>query len=189
MELSNELLKRTRTITLVFGALFNLLYVGSNIISGLIYHSIWYFSLTLLHGLLLAARVYLLSAIRVETSGGDRDFRLVKRIGYSLLAVDTLTLALYFYSVMTESIVEYNSAFIYPILIYGIYSIVASLYGIFLSAKNKSPIYLAYRNLTLTTAIFTVFNLSYSLYLSMDRRNTLGVLFIITLGSELRLLS
>ena len=43
MDLSDELLKRFRTIALFFGALFNLLYVGVNITSGLIYHSIWYF--------------------------------------------------------------------------------------------------------------------------------------------------
>ena len=175
--------KRTRVIALFLTGLFNLLYVTSNIISGLFYHNIWYFSLTFLHTVLLSARFYLLYMTGKDKNEEIKSQEIVRRIGYSLILVDTFSLALCFYSILTDSTPSLKSGFIYPILIYGIYSIVVSLYGIFLSVKNKSPVYLAHRNLTLTTALYTIFNFVYSIYLSIEPKSMVAVLTVTFAGA------
>ena len=179
----DKITKRTRIIALFISGVLNLLYVASNVLSGLFYHNLWYFSITFLHTVLLIARFYLLYATKNEEDDNLLTDKVVYGIGYCLIAIDFLSLTLCFYSILAESTTSFNGGFIYPILIYGVYSLLASVYGIFLSVKNKSQTYLAYRNLTLTTALFTVYNFVYSLYLSLSVKSRLALISVSLAGS------
>ena len=174
--------KRVRIIGLFFSGLFNLSYVSLNVFTGLFYHNLWYFSITFLHSIILFVRFYLLRVMADKEKKIDYS-RIIKRIGYSLILIDTISLALCFYSILLETSVEFNSRFIYPLAVYLVYSILVSLYGIFLSVKNKSATYLAYRNLTLTTSLYTAFNLVYSIYLSTFGGGRVGVLLVTFIGA------
>ena len=174
--------KRTRVIGLFFSGLFNLIYAASNILSGLFYHNLWYFSLTFLHSVIFFSRFYLLRNFGEHAEKKINFEKIVTRIGYSLILIDTLSLSLCFYSILEQTAIDYKETFIYPIVAYTIYSVIISFYGIFLSVKNKCPAYLAYRNLTLTTSLYTVFNLVYSIYLSMGN-SRVGVLLVTFVGA------
>lgn len=179
----NEFTKRLRIISLFLSGAMNLLYIVSNILSGLFYRSLWFFSLTLLHTVLLWIRYYLFAV----TKDGEEDTavitKTVRRISYGLYIIDTLSLALFFYSIIGERAPEFKEMSLYPFLAYSVYSFGVSIYGLLLSAKKRCQLYAAHRNITMTTALFSIFNLLYTVYLSSRTRSEALLVFVSFVGA------
>ena len=179
----NNLSKRVRLLGLLLSGGMNLLYVVSNILSGVVYKSFWYFSLTICHMLFLSVRFYLFSKTKGKEPAIRSSLIISKRVGSFLVILDALAIALCFYSFLVDEGARQGVTMLYPLGIYTAYSIIISLYGIFISQKNKIPTYLAYRNITLTTALFSLFNLVYSALHSFGKNTLISSLLLTAIGS------
>ena len=154
-------------LSLIPSALFNLVYILSNIISGLFYKSLWAFFLTTSHLLLLLMRLYIFRAARSgEDSYGYKMLK-ARNVGRMLLLLDIPALMMCVYAVIFETGGQYGKTVIVIFASYAIYSLIASLVGIIRSLRVSSPLLFAARNLTLTTALFSLFNLAFSIISSI----------------------
>ncbi len=151
-----------RSVSLFVNGTLNLLYIAANILSGVVYHSLWFFSLTVCHMILLLCRFYLFLRTKKEGTAPHSNFKTVKNIGISLIPLNYISLSLAVYSLVTEKNLSYGKTPLPVFILYTLYSVLLSLYGIFISKSRKYPSYIAYRNLTLTTALTSVYNLVYS---------------------------
>lgn len=155
-------------ITLLPSALFNFVYILSNIFSGLAYRSLWAFFITLAHLLLLLIRLYI---FRSAHKGDDSIYykrQRARSVGRMLLLLDIPALMSCVYAVIFETAREYGRGVIIIFAAYATYSLIASLVGIARSFRVRSPLLFASRNLTLTTALFSLFNLGFSVVCSLD---------------------
>lgn len=169
-------------ITLLPSALFNLVYILSNIFSGLAYRSLWALFITLAHLLLLLIRLYIFRAAHKDDDSLYYKRQRARSVGRMLLLLDIPALMSCVYAVIFETAKEYGKGIIIIFAAYAVYSLIASLVGIVRSFKVRSPLLFASRNLTLTTALFSLFNLGFSVVCSLDLSIALRRI-ILTLGT------
>lgn len=144
------------------GALMNLLYIATNAASAIIYHSIWSATLTVYHLTLIVIRVSLLFYGRVGGEGGTGR-NICLRVGILLLFLDLIAAFIMLHSIQSDSFVSYSGLFLFGFLAFTVYSLVRSVAEIKRSRDSKNNLYFTAKNLSLTTALMSVFNLQYSL--------------------------
>lgn len=153
-------------ISLFFGMIINSLYIAGNLASALLYKNIWSATLTAYHSLFLTIRFYLLSARRI--SGRELEAKpICFRVGIILLFLDLAATAMMVYTVRSGSLAEYSGIVLLGFLAYTVYSLTSSVLGMRRFANDNQPLHFAVKNMTLTAALMSVFNLQYSVLVSL----------------------
>lgn len=178
------------SLSLFFGMIINFMYIAGNLAAALLYRNIWSATLTVYHGLLLTIRFYLISSKR--KSIGEQDKRTVcLRVGVFLLFLDIAAGGMMLYTIQSGSPAKYSGIVLLGFLIYTVYSLSASISGMKRHSNDNQPLYFAARNMTLAAALMSVFNLQYSLLVSLGASSYIidriliicgfGVFFVIIL--------
>ncbi len=171
-------------ISLHFGLIMNVVYIAENLASAVIYKSVWSATVTVYHSLFVIIRAYLIRSRRLaemgETSQG-RINRICLRVGVILLLLDFAALALMLYTIRQDRHAEYSGIVLIGFLIYTVYSLISSLYGVLKWSNDNKPLHFAAGNMTLAAALMSVFNLQYSL-LSSFGLDSLSILRAGTAG-------
>ncbi len=157
-------------ISLVFGLLMNFFYILVNLFPAVRYRSAWSLAVTVYYAVLVLMRTFLLSSRRFADSVGSDAVRLYascRLVGRLLLLLDTAIAAVMVYTAREGKIINYPTYIFVGFGIFTVYSVTVSLVGIFRSIKNPAPHTLAARNLTLAAALLSVFNLEYTLLVSL----------------------
>ena len=152
-------------LSLFFGMIINSLYIAGNLASALLYRNIWSATLTVYHSLFLTIRFYLLSARRICQRELQAN-RVCLRVGIILLFLDLAATAMMVYTVQSGSLAEYSGIVLLGFLAYTVYSLTSSILGMRRFANDNEPLHFAAKNMTLTAALMSVFNLQYSVLVS-----------------------
>lgn len=148
-------------ISLLSGLLMNSLYIAANLLPAVRYGSAWSLAVTLYYAVLAVLRVFLLLARR------DRVYPLCLLVGRLLLFLDGAIGAVMVYTVLYGKIINYPSYIFIAFGIFTAYSVTGSALGVVRSLRRKSPYTLAARNLTLAAALLSLFNLGYTLLVTL----------------------
>ena len=154
------------SLSLFFGMIVNFIYIAGNLSSALVNRSVWSGGLTVYHSLFLALRFSLLSAKhRSMTASGIR--RVCLRTGIYLLLLDGLVGAIMIYTIRSGRVVSYSGTVLLGFVIYTVYSLSSSIIGMRRHLNDNQPLYFATRNMTLAAALMSVFNLQYSVLVTL----------------------
>ncbi len=157
-------------ISLHFGLIMNIVYIVENFASAILYRSVWAATVTVYHSLFVAIRAYLIRSRRLSEMGevSPREIqRICFRVGVILLLLDFSALLLMLYTVSQDRHAEYSGIVLIGFLIYTVYSLISSVYGMLKWSNDNKPLHFAARNMTLAAALMSVFNLQYSLLVSL----------------------
>ena len=174
-------------ISLVFGLLMNIFYIVINLLPALIYRNGWSFAVTIYYAVLVFMRLSLLSAHRLTGSVGADAARLYascRLVGRFLLLLDGAIGVVMIYTVVYGKTLEYPAYIFVAFGIFTVYSVSGSLVGIFRSLKKETLHALAARNLTFAAALLSVFNLEYTLLVTLGVSRRI-ILFVNTVGGGL----
>lgn len=160
-------------LSLFFGIIINFFYIASNLSSAAL-GSIWSASLTVYHGLFLLIRSSLiLSRRRCKTENQIR--KVCFAVGIILLFLDLAAAGVMIYSVRIGKPLTYSGITLLGFLIYTAYSLSVSIIGIKKYANDNQPLHFVAKNMTLASALMSVFNLQYSV--------------LVTIGASLELIN
>lgn len=182
-------------LSLMGGMLINCSYIAANFASATIYSNSWSATVTLYHLTLMAARIYMLTAIR-STMAGQGD-KICLRVGLLLLFLDLTSAAMMIYTLRRQSFTTYSGLILFCLSVYAVYSVSSSAIAVINHRKDNNKLHLAAKSISLSTALMSVFNLQYSLlfFLGADvrlvwRAIALGgvVVFSVMLALSLRLI-
>ena len=147
---------------LLFGTLINSVYIFSNILSALVYHSIWSATLTAYHLMLIIIRIYILS--QSKNSSGKKMSAICFRVGVLLLFLDLTSAVLMIYSVRRGLYSNYSGVILLGFLSFAIYSVAKSIISMKKHKNDNKYLHFVVKNLSLSTSLMSVFNLQYSLF-------------------------
>ena len=172
--------------SLFFGAAINLFYLLTNLVGAILYKSVWSATVTGYHLLFVVIRSYLLFSKRF---GKDRRLCgiVLMRVGSFLLLIDLLTLILMIFSLIFGNSTSYSGNILLCILLFTLYSLFVSLLGMKRGINDNNPLHFAAKNLSLSSALMSVFNLQFSIFsfMGIDAEVTIR---LITLGGVLSFL-
>ncbi len=154
------------SISLFFGMIVNFIYIAGNLSSAFINGNVWSGGITVYHSLFLALRFSLLSAKhRCKTQ--RQISRVCFRTGIYLLFLDALVGAIMIYTIRSGRVVRYSGTVLLGFVIYTVYSLSSSIVGMKRHLNDNQPLYFATRNMTLAAALMSVFNLQYSVLVTL----------------------
>ena len=167
-------------MSLVFGLFMNTVYIASNFASALLYRSVWATTVTAYHSLLFAIRILLLNSRRrfeLGEIGHSHSRQVSLHVGVIMLLIDVSALFVMLRILRGESHTDYSGVLLLGFLIYTVYSLISSVYGMFRWLNDNQYLHFAAVNLNLTTALMSLFNLQYSFLSSLgaDSRVVLRV--------------
>lgn len=166
-------------IALLSGLLMNIFYIAVNLLPAVRYKSAWSFAVTVYYSVLVLMRLSLLASHRLIGSVGDDAARLYtacRRVGKFLLLLDTAIAIIMIYTVIEGRVIDYPTYILVGFGVFTVYSLASSVIGIFRSLRQKTPHVLAARNLTLAAALLSVFNLQYTLLVTIGVKRELLIL-------------
>ena len=169
-------------ISLLSGLLMNSLYIAANLFPAVSYGSAWSLAVTLYYAVLAVLRLFLLSARR------ERLYPSCLLVARLLLFLDGAIGAVMVYTVLYGKTIDYP---VYIFIAFGIftaYSVTGSALGAIRSLKSKSPYTLAVRNLSLAAALLSLFNLGYTLLISLGAEDRTVILLNILGGGSFLLI-
>ena len=187
-------------LSLLFGLFMNIVYIVENFASAIIYRSIWSATVTVYHSLFVAIRAYILRwrGLSEEQEATPSEIhRICLRVGVILLLLDFAASIMMLYTVLQDRHTEYSGIVLIGFSLYTVYSLVSSVLGMFKWSNDNKPLHFAARNMTLAAALMSVFNLQYSLFISLGadsamigRANAVGgfLIFIIIILLALHLI-
>jgi len=144
------------------GSLMNLIYIGTNLASAVLYRSIWSATLTVYHLMLIIIRIYLILEGRRRGRADER--RICLRVGLLMLLLDIAAAMIMLYSIRRRSFVSYSGVILLGFLIFTVYSVARSVSELRKHRESENHLYFTARNLTLSTSLMSVFNLQYSVF-------------------------
>ena len=139
----------------------NLLYVGINLISGILYRSVWFAILAGYYTILAVMRFLLLRFVNRNGFGKKRilEFRRTRLCGIILMTLN-LTLSGAVLMILYQNRgYEYHGILIYVMAIYTFYITVHSITDIFKYRKYNSPILLAAKVVNFSAALVSMLSL------------------------------
>ncbi|MBE6532737.1 MAG: hypothetical protein E7676_04415 [Ruminococcaceae bacterium] len=157
-------------ISLFFGLLMNLVYIIENLAAAIIQHSVWAATVTVYHSIFVAIRAYILRSRRLydmDEASPEKINRICLRVGLILLLLDFSALSLMLYTMRLGRHTEYSGLVLLGFLVYTVYSLGSSIYGMFKWSNDNKPLHFAARNMTLAAALMSLFNLHYSVLSSL----------------------
>lgn len=144
-------------VSLYFGLCINLAYAAIKTVSGIIYHSLWFITLSIYY-ILLAVMRFLLLVTRKKHSDVDifAEFRRYRSCGV-LLAFMTLALAgMVMFIIRREGDYDYPGALIYMMAMYAFYAVITAIINIVKFRKYGSPVLSAAKAINLTAALVSM---------------------------------
>lgn len=154
------------SLSLFFGMIMNFMYIAGNLVSAFHRGNIWSATLTVYHSLFLIIRFYLISAkLRCKTEA--EKSRVCLRTGIFLLLLDSTAAAIMIYTIRSGRVVRYSGMVLLGFVIYTVYSLTASVLGMKRHLNDNQPLHFAARNMTLAAALMSVFNLQYSVLVTL----------------------
>lgn len=144
----------------------NLLYVGANVISGVIYRSAWFGILAAYYAILAIMRFLLLRFVNRIGIGKERilEFRRSRLCGLILMAVN-LTLSGAVLMILYENKgYEYHGILIYVMALYTFYITAAAIINIIKYRKYNSPIMSTAKIISLSAALVSMLSLETAMF-------------------------
>lgn len=175
--------KRRLNFTLICGAIVNLAYIAGNVASAVMYRSLLSATLTVYHLTLIIIRLYIFYAARSSISPSGIG-RVILRVGVLLLFLDLASAFIILYTVSLGVFVKYSGVIFLGFLIYSAFSVTTSLLAMRKHESENNYLHYAAGNITLSTALMSVFNLQYSLlsYLGADSTFSTRASFTVGIG-------
>ena len=93
--------------------------------------------------------------------------RVCLRTGIYLLVLDALVGAIMIYTIQSGRVIRYSGTVLFGFVIYTVYSLSSSIIGMKRYLNDNQPLYFATRNMTLASALMSVFNLQYSVLVTL----------------------
>ena len=144
----------------------NFLYIASNLSSAFLSRNIWSAALTVYHSLFLVTRFYLISA-KHSCKTHRHISRVCFRTGIFLLFLDSSAGAIMIYTIRSGRVVRYSGMVLLGFVIYTVYSLSSSIIGMKKHLNDNQPLHFAARNMTLAAALMSLFNLQYSVLVTL----------------------
>lgn len=154
------------TLSLFGGMIINLVYISVNIASAFMYRNIWSGFLSFYHGLFLVSRLYLLYARR-RLYGEEEIKNACLHVGVLMLFLDMSAMLIMVHAIRSDIHVSYSGVILLGFIAYTVYSLFASLRGMKKYANDNEPLHFAGRNITFASALMSVFNLQYSVLVTL----------------------
>ncbi len=168
------------SLSLFFGMIINFFYIASNLSSAFLYKNIWSATLTVYHSLFLLIRFYLISAKR-RCKTEEEMKNVCLRTGVFLLFLDLAATVMMAYTIRSGRVTRYSGVVLLCFVIYTVYSLTVSIVGMKRHSDDNQPLHFAARNMTLAAALMSVFNLQYSILVSIGASSSV-INRIISLG-------
>ena len=139
----------------------NLLYVALNLVSGLLYKSVWYVILAGYYAILSVMRFLLVRFVRKTGIGKDRigELRRSRLCAWILLLVNAALSGAVLMMMYQGRGSEYAGMFIYVMAMYTFYITVSAIIDLFKYQKYQSPVMSTAKIINLTAALVSMLNL------------------------------
>lgn len=145
-------------VSLYPSLIINMLYAAVKMVSGILYGSVWFITLSAYYILLAVMRFLLLTSVRKRhvSSSIAVEFRRYRVCGI-LLAVMTLALSgMVLFIVRQDGNYNYPGVLIYAMAMYAFYAVITAIINIFKFRKHGSPVLSAAKAINLTAALVSM---------------------------------
>ncbi|MBQ8783760.1 MAG: hypothetical protein IJZ57_08335 [Clostridia bacterium] len=145
-------------ISLYLSLSFNLIYAGVNILSFVLYKSVWFVFLAVYYFILAVMR-FLLAHFTSKNKIGENlqgEFKIARACSYILLTVNFILSAAVLMILYQNKGFEYNGILIYVMAMYTFYVTVMSIINIVKYRKYKSPVMTTAKIITFSAALVSM---------------------------------
>lgn len=148
-------------ISLYPSVLINVLYVVTNLCSGIIYHSYWFVTVSIYYALLVAMRFFMIGTVYRKEIGQNIQTELKKTrlCGILLLFMDLALALIVFFMVYWSRGYNYPGILIYVMAMYSFYSVTIAIVNLVKYRKYGSPVLMATKVISLTAALVSILSL------------------------------
>ena len=151
-----------RTHVSLYGSLvINLLYVTLNIISGILYHSAWFYVLAFYYTILALMRFLLVRFVNRIGIGCNRfkELRRSRACGYILLTINLALSGAVLMILYQDKGYEYNGILIYVMALYTFWITVVAIKNLFKYKKLGSPVMSMAKIISMAAALVSMLSL------------------------------
>ena len=136
----------------------NMLYAAVKMISGILYHSVWFISLSVYYILLAIMRFLLLTSARRKPIKSDTaaEFKRYRMCGILLAFMNLALSGIILFIVRQEGGYDYPGVLIYVMAMYAFYAVIMAAINIVKFRKRGSPILSAAKAINLTAALVSM---------------------------------
>ena len=144
-------------VSLYQGFFINLLYIVMKLVSGIMYHSLWFIALAFYYILLAVMRFLLVRRLNVQDEASElRRYRLC---GIMLLFMNQALAGIVVFMVHQNRGFDYPGLLIYAMAAYAFYAVIVAVINIVKTRKHKSPILSAAKAINLVAAMVSILSL------------------------------
>ena len=144
-------------VSLYQGFFINLLYIVMKLVSGIMYHSLWFIALAFYYILLAVMRFLLVRRLNVQDEASElRRYRLC---GIMLLFMNQALAGIVVFMVHQNRGFDYPGLLIYAMAAYAFYAVTIAIINIVKTRKHKSPILSAAKAINLVAALVSILSL------------------------------
>lgn len=158
---SEDAIFRAR-VSLYFGLIINVAYIGIKLVSGIYYRSVWLVALAVYYILLAIMRFFLVQYDRRHSFGErlDTELRHYRLIGIMLLVMNIALAGIVVLVVWRNQGFEYPGLLIYAMAIYSFYTTAVAVINVVKYRKHGSPAVSAAKVLNLVAAAVSMLSLT-----------------------------
>ena len=156
-----------RTRVSLYGSLaVNLLYVALNVISGVMYKSVWFYTLALYYAILAVMRFLLVSFANRVGIGKNRfkELRRSRLCGFILLTVNLFLSGAVLMILHQNKGFEYNGILIYVMAAYTFYITTLAIINLVKYSKLGSPVMTMAKIINMATALVSMLSLETAMF-------------------------
>lgn len=156
-----------RTHISLYGSLtVNLLYVGLNIVSGVMYHTAWFYVLAFYYTILAVMRFLLVRFVNRTGIGNDRfkELRSSRMCGYILLTVNLALSGAVLMILYQDKGFEYNGMLIYVMALYTFYITTLAIINLVKYRKLGSPVMSMAKIINMASALVSMLSLETAMF-------------------------
>lgn len=153
-------------ISLYMSLCFNLIYAGVNILSFVLYRSVWFVSLAVYYIILAVMRFLLAQYVSKHTIGKNRmgELKIARACSYILLTVNFVLSVSVLMILYQNKGFEYHGMLIYVMALYTFYMTVKSIINLVKFSKYKSPVMIAAKIITFSAALVSMLSLETAMF-------------------------
>ena len=156
---------RTR-VSLYITLAVSLLYVGVNLLSWVLYRSLWYIVLAVYYGILAVMRFLLVRYVRGTDIGDDflKELHRARLCACILLLVNFALSGAVLMILYQDKGVEYRGVLIYAMAAYTFYAVIHAAVDLAKYRRYKSPVMTAAKVIALSAALVSLLNLETAMF-------------------------
>lgn len=153
----------------------NLLYVATNLFSGVWYRSVWSVTLAVYYIILAVMRFLLLRFVGKVGIGNDRvkELKRSRLCGIILITINSALSGVVILVIVQNKSFEYNGMLIYIMAMYTFYAVVNSIINIFKYRKYNSPVMSAAKSIQFAAALVSMLALTTAMLSQFGAGNTM----------------